>query len=184
MAIEIRANGERFHLALSWPDVQEAWSPVDDFSASQVLRECALRGCDPAGVVAALDATGSDWRPLQEAEVARNHAAVRHDPRWWTRFLPAGIAVIGLIAMYVGTYEQSQVQGTGFARCDRSIPVEFRWPLVVAGGVLVALVLAVEAVRSGTRPWVALVLWATAIIFVLGSSIWAGALWFGTNISC
>jgi hypothetical protein len=69
MAIDIRAVGNRFRVEVTLPDGE--WRSDELLSSTDVVRELSALGCHSTDITDALDATGTDWRPVHDAEVRR-----------------------------------------------------------------------------------------------------------------
>ena len=55
------------------PHAREAWSSPAPLTPTEVLAELSKRGCHSTDATEALDATGTEWRPVHDAEVAARY---------------------------------------------------------------------------------------------------------------
>jgi hypothetical protein len=62
------------------PDSRIAWSSVSLLTPTEVLAELGKLGCHSTDVTDALDASGTDWRPIHDAEVSRRRRSLGGDP--------------------------------------------------------------------------------------------------------
>lgn len=71
VAIEVRAIGYRFEVAVSPPHASVAWRSATPLTPTEVMKELSARGCHSTTIADALDESGANWRHLHDAEVLR-----------------------------------------------------------------------------------------------------------------
>ena len=78
--IKVRRDDGGYSVQVSPPHSTAVWSSPVPLSPTEVLAELGKRGCHSTDITDALDATGTDWRVLHDAEVLRRRSIAKDEP--------------------------------------------------------------------------------------------------------
>ena len=80
VVLEVRYASDGYTVEVGPPHARETWSSPAPLTPTQVLAELSKRGCHSTDATDALDATGTDRRPVHDAEVLRRRWEGSSDP--------------------------------------------------------------------------------------------------------